>query len=69
MTKAQIIEQIIAQKNLEKPNVAFEALMETIKQNMVKSENIYLREFWQTYTADYVAHMISGGSGAPRRRC
>ena len=47
MTKAQIIEQIIASTGLEKPSVTVtvEAIMETIKQNMANGENIYLREF------------------------
>ncbi len=47
MTKAEIIEQIVAQTGIEKPTVTvtLEAIMETIKQNMVKGENIYLRGF------------------------
>lgn len=47
MTKAEIIEQIVASTGIEKPTVAatMEAVMETIKQNMVKGENIYLRGF------------------------
>ncbi len=47
MTKAEIIEQVIAQTGIEKPSVTVtvEAIMETIKQSMVKGENIYLRGF------------------------
>jgi len=47
MTKAEIIEQIVAQTGIEKPTITatMEAVMETIKQNMVKGENIYLRGF------------------------
>jgi DNA-binding protein HU-beta len=47
MTKSDIINQIVAQTGIEKPTVtvAVEAIMESIKQNMVKGENIYLREF------------------------
>lgn len=47
MTKADIIEQIVANTGIEKPSVTatVEAIMETIKQNMVKGEDIYLRGF------------------------
>ena len=47
MTKAEIIEQIVTQTGIEKPTVTatVEAIMETIKQNMVNGENIYLRGF------------------------
>ena len=47
MTKSDIINQIVAQTGIEKPTVtvAVEAIMESIKQNMAKGENIYLREF------------------------
>ncbi len=47
MTKAEIIEQIIAHTGIEKPTVTvtMEAIMETIKQSMVKGENLYLRGF------------------------
>lgn len=47
MTKAEIINQIVAQTGIEKPAViiAVEAIMDTIKQTMVKGENIYLRGF------------------------
>jgi len=45
MTKADIIQSIVAQTGLEKPAVTaiVEAVMETIQKNMVKGENIYLR--------------------------
>ena len=47
MTKADIINQIVAQTGIEKHTVttAVEAIMDSIRQNMVKGENIYLREF------------------------
>ena len=47
MTKAEIIEQIVIQTGIEKPAVTatVEAVMETIKKNMVKGETIYLRGF------------------------
>lgn len=47
MTKAEIIESIITTTGIEKPTVTVtvETLMENIKQNMVKGENIYLRGF------------------------
>jgi len=47
MTKAEIINEIIATTGIEKPTVTVtvEAIMETIKQSMVKGENIYLRGF------------------------
>jgi DNA-binding protein HU-beta len=47
MTKAEIITQIVAQTGLEKPavTVTVEAIMDSIKQNMIKGENIYLRGF------------------------
>jgi len=47
MTKAEIIEQVVARTGIEKPAVAVavEAIMETIKQSMVNGENIYLRGF------------------------
>ena len=47
MTKSEIIESIVASIGIEKPTVTVtvEAVMETIKQNMVKGENIYLRGF------------------------
>jgi DNA-binding protein HU-beta len=45
MTKAEIIEQIGASTGIEKPTVTatVEALMDNIKQNMVKGENKCLR--------------------------
>jgi DNA-binding protein HU-beta len=47
MTKAEIINQIVAQTGIEKPvvTVTVEAIMDTIKQSMVNGENIYLRGF------------------------
>ena len=47
MTKADIINQIVTQTGIEKPTVTatVEAIMDTIKQSMVKGENIYLRGF------------------------
>lgn len=47
MTKAQIIEQIVAQTGIAKPTVTstVEAIMDTIKQTIVKGENVYLRGF------------------------
>ena len=47
MTKAEIIEQIIAQTGIEKPTVAaiVEELMATIKESMINGENVYLRGF------------------------
>jgi DNA-binding protein HU-beta len=47
MTKAEIINQIVAQTGIAKPTVAatVEAIITTIKQTMVKGENIYLRGF------------------------
>ena len=47
MTKSQIIAQIATTTGLEKPavTVTVEAIMEVIKQSMVKGENIYLRGF------------------------
>lgn len=47
MTKAEIIESIVASTGIEKPTVTatVEAIMESIKQNMVKGDNIYLRGF------------------------
>lgn len=47
MTKAELINQIVAQTGIAKPTVSatVEAIMDTIKQTMVKGENIYLRGF------------------------
>ncbi len=47
MTKSEIIEQIVAMTGIEKPAVSaiVEALMSTIKDDMTKGENIYLRGF------------------------
>lgn len=47
MTKAEIVNEIVNKTGLEKVAVqaTVEALMETMKQSMVKGENIYLRGF------------------------
>jgi DNA-binding protein HU-beta len=47
MTKSDLIEQIVATTGIERNAVEFivEALMDTIRQSMVKGENIYLRGF------------------------
>jgi DNA-binding protein HU-beta len=47
MRKVDIINQIVAQTGIAKPTVTLtvEAIMDTIKQTMVKGENIYLRGF------------------------
>ena len=47
MTKAELINQIVAQTGNAKPTVTatVEAIMATIKQTMVKGENVYLRGF------------------------
>ena len=47
MNKSDIIEQIIAQTGIEKLAVTLtvEAIMDTIKQSIVRGENIYLRKF------------------------
>ena len=47
MRKADIINEIVADTGIAKPTVAatVEAIMDTIKQTMVKGENIYLRGF------------------------
>jgi len=47
MTKSEIITRIAAQTGIAKPAVVatVEAIMDTIKQNMAKGENIYLRGF------------------------
>ena len=47
MTKAEIIKQIVTQTAMEKPTVTVtvEAIMDAIKQSMVRGENIYLRGF------------------------
>ena len=47
MTKAEIIKQIVTHTGMEKPTVTVtvEAIMDTIKQSMVRGENIYLRGF------------------------
>ena len=47
MTKAEIVNEITNKTGIEKVavQVAVEAFMNTIKSNMVKGENIYLRGF------------------------
>ena len=47
MTKAEIINQIVAQTGIAKPTVTatVESLMSTIKQSIVMGENVYLRGF------------------------
>jgi DNA-binding protein HU-beta len=47
MTKAEIIKEIASKTGIEKVAVeaTVEAIMETIKSNMEKGENIYLRGF------------------------
>jgi len=47
MTKSGIIESIIATTGIEKPAVSaiVEALLSTIKDDMTKGENVYLRGF------------------------
>ena len=47
MTKADIINQIVAQTGIPKPTVTAtaEALMSTIKQSMIDGENVYFRGF------------------------
>ena len=47
MTKAEIVQEIANKTGIEKVAVqaTVEAVMETIKSNMIKGENIYLRGF------------------------
>lgn len=47
MTKSEIIDAIIAQTGIEKPATIFivEGVMNSIKESMIKGENIYLRGF------------------------
>jgi DNA-binding protein HU-beta len=47
MIKAQIINEIVAKTGIAKPavTIAVEAIMDTIKQTMLKGENVYLRGF------------------------
>lgn len=47
MTKAVLVSRISERTGIEKVaiTVAIESLMETIKENMAKGENIYLRGF------------------------
>ena len=47
MTKAEIVSEIVTQTGIEKVVVlaVVEATMDTIKSNMIKGENIYLRGF------------------------
>ncbi len=47
MTKAEIVEQISAKTGIEKSTVlkTVESFMDTVKDNMTKGENVYLRGF------------------------
>lgn len=47
MTKAEIVTEIAQKTGIEKAAIlmAVESFMETIKENMAKGENIYLRGF------------------------
>jgi len=47
MTKAEIIEQIVAQTGIEKPaaTAVVEGVMDSIRQSLLKAENVYLRGF------------------------
>ena len=47
MTKADLVKDIAAKTGVEKITVVriVESLMETIKGNMIKGENVYLRSF------------------------
>lgn len=47
MTKADVVEQISAKTGIEKAAVlkTVESFMETVKDNMTKGENVYLRGF------------------------
>jgi DNA-binding protein HU-beta len=47
MTKAEIVEQISAKTGIEKNAVlkTVESFMDTVKENMTKGENVYLRGF------------------------
>jgi DNA-binding protein HU-beta len=47
MRKVELINKIVTQTGIAKPAVTatMEAIMDTIKQTMVKGENIYLRGF------------------------
>ncbi len=47
MTKAEIVTEIVNQTGIDKVSVqgVVESFMETLKQSMVKGENIYLRGF------------------------
>lgn len=67
MTKAEIIEQIVAQTGIEKPTVTatVESLMKTIKKSMINGENIYLRGFGTFLLkkrAEKIARNISKGT-------
>jgi DNA-binding protein HU-beta len=67
MTKAEIIEQIVANTGIEKPTVTatVEALMSTIKQSMANGENVYLRgfgTFMLKRRAEKIARDISKGT-------
>jgi len=47
MTKADVVEQISAKTGIEKAVVlkTVESFMDTVKDNMTKGENVYLRGF------------------------
>jgi len=47
MTKAELIEQIIQTTHIERPGATavVESLMDSIKQGMIRGENVYLRGF------------------------
>lgn len=47
MTKAEIVNQITAKTGIEKVTVQVivESFMETMKENMIKGENVFLRGF------------------------
>jgi len=47
MRKVEIINEIALKTGIAKPavTIAVEAIMETIKQGMVKGDNVYLRGF------------------------
>jgi len=67
MTKAEIIEQIVAQTGIAKPTVTatVESLMTTIKQSMINGENVYLRSFGSFVLkkrAEKIARNISMGT-------
>lgn len=67
MIKADLITQTVAQTGLAKPTVTatVEELMTTIKQSMIRGENIYLRgfgKFMLKKRAEKTARNISKGT-------